>query len=158
MGKTKQLALALAKTIITIVAFSHSRSIQMSEAFMLTRSYSMLPASTSPSLTLRKMSSPSEDSSPSANTRIVADGENKIAEKKLTLEEKMKRWEASEEEIRAASLGGVVPQPQRERTDAFDVGLYIAFPIMVVTGLIFAFFPFIMGSIDVGDIGEIPRV
>ena len=75
------------------------------------------------------------------------------------LEEKMKKWEASEEEIRAASLGGIVPQPQQngERTEAFDVGLYIAFPIMVITGLVFAFFPFIMGNIDVGDI-EIPRV
>lgn len=82
-------------------------------------------------------------------------------EKRMSaLEEKMKKWEASDEEIRAATLGGVVPQPQqnRERTEAFDVGLYIAFPIMVITGLVFAFFPFIMGNIDVGDIGEIPRV
>ena len=71
--------------------------------------------------------------------------------KKVSLEEKMKSWEASEEEIRAASLGGVVPQG-RERTEAFDVGLYIAFPIMVLTGLAFAFFPFIMGSIDVSDV------
>jgi len=75
------------------------------------------------------------------------------ATEKMSLEEKMKSWEASEEEIRAASLGGVVPQPRdAERTDAFDVGLYIAFPIMVLTGLAFAFFPFIMGNIDVSDI------
>jgi len=79
-------------------------------------------------------------------------------EKKMSLEDKMKTWEASEEEIKAASLGGIVPIPQgRERTEAFDVGLYIAFPIMVITGLAFAFFPLIMGSIDVGDI-EVPRV
>jgi len=70
---------------------------------------------------------------------------------KLSLEDKMKSWEASEEELRAASLGGVIPQP-RERTDAFDVGLYIAFPIMVITGLAFAFFPFVMGNIDVSNI------
>mmetsp|Transcript_13363 Transcript_13363/g.33629 ORF Transcript_13363/g.33629 Transcript_13363/m.33629 type:complete len:144 (+) Transcript_13363:166-597(+) len=75
------------------------------------------------------------------------------AAEKMSLEEKMKSWEASEEEIRAASLGGVVPQPRdAERTDAFDVGLYIAFPIMVLTGLAFAVFPFIMGNIDVSDI------
>ena len=70
---------------------------------------------------------------------------------KMSLEEKMKSWEASEEELKAASLGGVIPQ-SRERTGAFDVGLYIAFPIMVLTGLAFAFFPFIMGNIDVSDI------
>lgn len=70
---------------------------------------------------------------------------------KISLEEKMKSWEASEEELRAASLGGVIPQG-RERTEAFDVGLYIAFPIMVLTGLAFAFFPFIMGNIDVSNI------
>eukprot|EP00531_Pseudo-nitzschia_arenysensis_P008719 CAMPEP_0116143624 /NCGR_PEP_ID=MMETSP0329-20121206/15553_1 /TAXON_ID=697910 /ORGANISM="Pseudo-nitzschia arenysensis, Strain B593" /LENGTH=74 /DNA_ID=CAMNT_0003638963 /DNA_START=262 /DNA_END=486 /DNA_ORIENTATION=+ len=69
----------------------------------------------------------------------------------MSLEDKMKSWEASDEEIRAASLGGIVPQ-SRERTDAFDVGLYIAFPIMVLTGLAFAVFPFIMGNIDVSDI------
>lgn len=70
---------------------------------------------------------------------------------KISLEDKMKSWEASEEEIRAASLGGIVPKGV-ERTEAFDVGLYIAFPIMVVTGLAFAFFPFIMGNIDVSNI------
>mmetsp|Transcript_26681 Transcript_26681/g.58481 ORF Transcript_26681/g.58481 Transcript_26681/m.58481 type:complete len:157 (+) Transcript_26681:307-777(+) len=71
---------------------------------------------------------------------------------KISLEDKMKSWEASEEELRAASLGGVIPQPLKERTEAFDIGLYIAFPIMVLTGLAFAFFPFIMGNIDVSNI------
>ncbi|KAL3921181.1 MAG: hypothetical protein SGILL_002880 [Bacillariaceae sp.] len=79
---------------------------------------------------------------------------------KMSLEDKMKSWEASEEEIKAASLGGVVPQSRgdKERTGAFDVGLYIAFPIMVITGLIFALFPFIMGSIDVDSVGPPPTV
>mmetsp|Transcript_9709 Transcript_9709/g.20309 ORF Transcript_9709/g.20309 Transcript_9709/m.20309 type:complete len:142 (+) Transcript_9709:197-622(+) len=85
-----------------------------------------------------------EDESP-------GDDSSKEPTEKMSLEEKMKSWEASEEEIRAASLGGVVPQG-RERTEAFDVGLYIAFPIMVLTGLAFAFFPFIMGNIDVSNI------
>jgi hypothetical protein len=81
---------------------------------------------------------------------------------KMTLEEKMKSWEASEEEIKAATLGGVVPKSisgdGRERTGAFDVGLYIAFPIMVITGLIFALFPFIMGSLDVDSVGPPPTM
>lgn len=69
-----------------------------------------------------------------------------------SLESKMKSWEASEEEIKAATLGGVVPG----RTDAFDVGLYIAFPLMVLSGLAFAFFPLIMGNIDASSVGPPP--
>ena len=72
-----------------------------------------------------------------------------------SLAEKMKSWEATEEEMRASTLGGVVPglsAPGMKgfdgkfgsdkgtatgggRTDAFDVGLYIAFPIMVLSCL-----------------------
>ena len=54
-----------------------------------------------------------------------------------SLEEKMKSWEASEEEIKAATLGGVVPGggSSEGRTDAFDVGLYIMFPVMVISCL-----------------------
>ena len=69
-----------------------------------------------------------------------------------SLESKMKSWEASEEEIKAATLGGVVPG----RSDAFDVGLYIAFPLMVLSGLAFAFFPLIMGNIDTSSVGPPP--
>jgi hypothetical protein len=69
-----------------------------------------------------------------------------------SLEQKMKSWEASEEEIKAATLGGVVPG----RSDAFDVGLYIAFPLMVLSGLFFAFFPVIMGNIDTSSVGAPP--
>lgn len=76
------------------------------------------------------------------------------AEKKKTLEEKMASWEASEEEIKAASLGGITPG----RTDGFDLGLYIAFPIIVLTSLAFAFFPFIMDKIDVSSVGPPPTV
>lgn len=69
-----------------------------------------------------------------------------------SLESKMKSWEASEEEIKAATLGGVVPG----RGDAFDIGLYIAFPLMVLSGLAFAFFPLIMGNIDTSSVGPPP--
>jgi len=74
-----------------------------------------------------------------------------------SLEDKMKSWEASEEEIRAASLGGVVPGGGgAPGTDAFDIGLYIAFPIMVIGCLAFAFFPFIVQNIDVTSVGPPP--
>lgn len=73
-------------------------------------------------------------------------------ETKPTLEDKMKSWEASDEEIRAASLGGVVPN----RSDAFDVGLYILFPIMVVGLGLFAFFPILVQNIDVSSVGPPP--
>jgi hypothetical protein len=98
---------------------------------------------------------------PRANHSVQWNSESSDQEepgkKKLSLEEKMKSWEASEEEIKAATLGGLVPQ-SKERTGAFDVGLYIAFPIMVITGLIFALFPFIMGSLDVDSVGLPPTV
>lgn len=73
---------------------------------------------------------------------------------KKSLEEKMKGWEASEEEIKASSLGGVTPG----RTDAFDIGLYIAFPFMILGSLAFALFPFIMDKIDVSSVGPPPLV
>lgn len=69
-----------------------------------------------------------------------------------SLEEKMKSWEASEEEIKAATLGGMVPGTRigagaatgesAGRTDAFDVGLYIAFPIMILSCLAVSVFLF----------------
>ena len=72
----------------------------------------------------------------------------------------MKSWEASEEEIKAATLGGVVPGSMSGggdgRSDAFDIGLYIAFPIMVIGCLIFAFFPLIVSNIDVTSVGPPP--
>jgi len=91
---------------------------------------------------------------------------------KLSLEEKMAQWEATDEEKKAATLGGLIPEPvggsgkssgpeepgSVERSDAFDVGLYIAFPIMVLSGLFFALFPFIMGSIDVDSVGPPPTI
>jgi hypothetical protein len=80
-------------------------------------------------------------------------------EKKLTLEEKMKSWEATEEERKAASLGGLIPTTaSRERTGVFYVGLYIAFPLMVLSGLAFALFPLIVGNLDVDSVGPPPTM
>ncbi len=106
------------------------------------------------SLGTESFTTPSSRTTRVSSTMILNESTEETSEEpaeKMSLEEKMKSWEASEEEIRAASLGGIVPQ-SRERTGAFDVGLYIAFPIMVLTGLAFAVFPFIMGNIDVSDI------
>ena len=73
---------------------------------------------------------------------------------KKSLEEKMKEWEASDEEIKAASLGGVTPG----RADGFDIGLFLAFPFIVGSALLFAVFPFIMDKIDVSSVGPPPTV
>ena len=78
-------------------------------------------------------------------------------EKKMSLEDKMKSWEATEDELKAASLGGITTG-SKERTDAFDVGLYIAFPIIVLTSLAFLFFPFIVDKIDFSSVGPPPTV
>merc|ERR1719232_600344 len=73
-----------------------------------------------------------------------------------SLEEKMKSWEASEEEIKAATLGGIVPGASNKLssgTSGFDIGLYIAFPLMIIGSLMFALFPFVMDKIDVTGVG-----
>ena len=90
---------------------------------------------------------------------LYANGvEEALTETKPTLEEKMKSWEASEEEIKAASLGGVVPKSSDGKggTDAFDVGLYILFPIMVVGLGLFGLFPILVQNIDVTSVGPPP--
>ena len=71
---------------------------------------------------------------------------------RLSLEEKMAKWEATEEEIKAATLGGVVPK----RADSFDVGLYVAFPFMVIGCFLFLAFPFLADKIDVSSVGPPP--
>ena len=87
---------------------------------------------------------------PRSNILVYA-SEDPSDDAKASLEEKMKAWEASEEEVKAATLGGVVP-------DAFDVGLWLLFPLMVGSALLFAIFPLIMGNLDVGDVGPPPTV
>lgn len=117
--------------------------------------------------------------------RLAADGNDDSGPSverpsSVSLAEKMKSWEATEDEIRAATLGGVVPGLSApglkgfdgkfgdknggeeggvvtgSRTDAFDVGLYIAFPIMVLSCLAFVFFPFLIDNIDVSSVGPPP--
>jgi len=68
----------------------------------------------------------------------------------------MKKWDATEAEVKGATLGGVIPS--LNRLDAFDAGLYILFPFMVLSGIGFAFFPFTMDKIDVDSVGQPPIV
>eukprot|EP01083_Nonionella_stella_P044051 118783_1 len=85
-----------------------------------------------------------------------SESSSETTEKKQSLEEKMASWEASDEEIKAASLGGMTPG--KGGTDGFDIGLYLAFPVIVATSLFFAVFPFIMDKIDVSSVGPPPTV
>eukprot|EP00567_Pseudictyota_dubia_P016225 CAMPEP_0197441804 /NCGR_PEP_ID=MMETSP1175-20131217/7973_1 /TAXON_ID=1003142 /ORGANISM="Triceratium dubium, Strain CCMP147" /LENGTH=100 /DNA_ID=CAMNT_0042972137 /DNA_START=247 /DNA_END=549 /DNA_ORIENTATION=- len=99
----------------------------------------------------------------SANDNDMSGADAPSDATRLALEEKMKSWEATEEELKSKSLGGVTvtPNSQREdanRTDAFDIGLWIMFPFMVGTGLLFFVFPFIMDKIDVSSVGPPPMV
>ena len=76
---------------------------------------------------------------------------------RASLEAKMANWDATEEEVKAATLGGMVPG-SKGAFDGFDIGLYIAFPFMVATSLVFALFPVIMSKIDVSSVGPPPMV
>ena len=75
---------------------------------------------------------------------------------KLSLEAKMAKWEASQEEIQRATLGGLVPQ--QRRADSFDLGLYVAFPFMIIGCLLFLAFPFLVNNIDVSSVGPPPTI
>ena len=87
-------------------------------------------------------------------TEIDSEESSSVDDAKVSLEEKLKSWEATEEEVKAASLGGLTPN----KVDGFDLGLYIMFPFMVATGVLFGIFPFIMDKIDVSSVGPPPMV
>ena len=137
------LLLAIVATLASpAVAFSPSRGVA-----------SKLPTSTT--------SSAGPASSKYDIMRLLAESEEGEGDTsdapKLSLEEKMKSWEASEEEIKAASLGGITAG-SKSGTDGFDVGLWVMFPFIVATSLLFFVFPFIKDSIDVSSVGPPPMV
>jgi hypothetical protein len=123
-----------------------SMPLQGVECFV-TSPLSILPSKHSRSPLTVGETKESQDPSP------VEDSSKEAAAAKLSLEAKMANWEASEEEIKAATLGGLVPQ---QRTDSFDVGLYVAFPFMVIGCLLFLAFPFLVDNIDVSSVGPPP--
>ncbi|GMH99531.1 hypothetical protein TrVE_jg3893 [Triparma verrucosa] len=98
---------------------------------------------------------PESNSPTSSPTSLDTDAPNNVIseEKQRSLEEKMKSWEATPEEIKAATLGGMVP-----KSDGFNITLWILFVPIVGFGLLFAVFPFIMGSLDVTEFGPPPTV
>ena len=57
------------------------------------------------------------------------------------LKDKMMSWEATDEERKAATLGGLTPTSSG--VDGFDLGLYIAFPFLFGSLCLFLFFPLI---------------
>uniref|UniRef100_A0A6V2LKJ2 Uncharacterized protein n=2 Tax=Ditylum brightwellii TaxID=49249 RepID=A0A6V2LKJ2_9STRA len=91
------------------------------------------------------------------NTEEETDESSDAPTTKMSLEDKMKSWEASEEEIKAASLGGLTAG-SGGGVDGFDLGLWIMFPFMVVTCVLFGVFPFIMDKIDVSSVGPPPTI
>ena len=80
---------------------------------------------------------------------------DKKDELKSKLEKKMAAWEATEEELRAASLGGVIPTP---RIDGFDIGLWILFPLMVGTAGLLLLLPLFIDKIDIDSVGPPPTI
>jgi len=133
--------LALALVVSSAVGFTISPQTRLAQTFSVNQQSFRV---------LTRVAAVDEDSAGDAGDAGDAEA------KKKALQEKMASWEATDEEIRAASLGGLTPG--KRGTDGFDIGLYIAFPIMVVTGLLFAFFPFIMDKIDVTSVGPPPVV
>ncbi|KAG8460580.1 hypothetical protein KFE25_011355 [Diacronema lutheri] len=69
-----------------------------------------------------------------------------------SLEEKMKSWEATDEERRAATLGGLVPG----KLDGFELSLNVLFPLMLVSCIVVALFPLFSGFIDTSGAGAPP--
>ena len=84
-----------------------------------------------------------------------------------SLEEKMAAWEATEEEQRKATLGGMIPgkigkpgrmtrTDQPDKMDGFDVGMNISGVILFPLAIALALFPFIVGTLDVSSVGPPP--
>lgn len=61
---------------------------------------------------------------------------------KKSLEEKMKDWESTEEEIREKSLGGLYVG---RKTDGFDAGIVVALSVVVGAGALFAVYSGVAG-------------
>lgn len=92
------------------------------------------------SIGARMGDAPPEESTPVAGRNLP-----------LSLEEKMKSWEPTEEERKAATLGGLTPA----KLDGFELSLNIIFPLMLVSCIAVALFPLFSGNIDVSQM-EVP--
>ena len=76
----------------------------------------------------------------------------------------MAGWEASAEEQRKATLGGLIPgkpgfmtrTDQPDQVDGFDVGLGLSGLILLPLALLIASFPIWIGSLDLSSAGPPP--
>ena len=156
-------------------------------AFVTTRNIAIATRNPSPSTQPPRWfgltAQPTDDSSgikeeaandPPASEAVSADADERQRAVKRSLEEKMKSWEVSSDDVKRTTLGGVVPKswaeskldvqegmsnaPDAQRSDAFDLGLYIAFPLMVISGLMVAFFPLLLDNIDTTSVGPPPTI
>ena len=101
-----------------------------------TSSAGLVIGSTAPSrYNIMKLLAESEDGE-SSSTATADDP------KKLSLEEKMKSWEASEEEIKAASLGGITAG-SKGGADGFDVGLWVMASLKICLACFLYFLPWL---------------
>ncbi len=104
---------------------------------------------------------------------MMADGqsadESEPSSASKALEDKMKGWEASEEEQRAKTLGGNIPlvgmpgrpgrmtrKDQPTRADGFDITMGISAVILFPLAVILFTFPFWIGSVDISSVGPPP--
>ena len=135
-----------------------------------------------PPLTTRWSEPATSSAEPSAD---AAEPSSDADDVQARLAAKKANWDATEEEIRAVTLGGNLPLPKgllgikdsevaaagesgadslmggitagsKGIFDGFDLGLFIAFPFMVGASLLFFVFPFIMDKIDVSSVGPPP--
>ena len=86
-----------------------------------------------------------------------------------SLDEKMAKWDATEDEQRASTLGGNLPlvgmpgmpgrmtrTDQPKKMDAFDVGMNLSGLILFPLAILLATFPIWIGSIDFSSVGPPP--
>ena len=86
-----------------------------------------------------------------------------------SLDEKMAKWDATEDEQRASTLGGNLPlvgmpgmpgrmtrTDQPKKMDAFDVGMNLSGLILFPLAILICSVPFWIGNIDVSSVGPPP--
>jgi hypothetical protein len=100
-------------------------------------------------------------------SKDVETAEPDAAETVASLEEKMSKWEASDEELRSKTLGGNLPlgmpgrmtrKDQPTKMDGFDMGMALSAVILIPLTLAVLAFPFLIGGIDVNSVGLPPSV
>jgi len=99
------------------------------------------------------LSYPSHILSPRRAEESTKNEEKEISPER-SLEQKMSSWEATEEERKSTTLGGLIPGSSG--ADSFDIGLYVAFPFLFGSLFLFLVFPFLRDSLDVASLESPP--